>query len=333
MSIDSFNDTARNYLSFLNNDYIKTGLSLFLLLYASLAAPQLPNYIAKLFDYTLFKLFIFFLIIYVSKHDPTIAIIAAIAVMVSLLTLNRYKFNQEMMTVLEREDEIYKKYTPSGINCTCTCSKNNQESETYSEHDYQSEQEQQNNFNDINFFDMNNPIKYDELRKLENELLQGNMIESKLQQPASLENLPMDIDIDEPIDLDMKSIKKISYISGAPIDNPFDISYELHNNSSYDPSIIPIDICDNKGSDMMDEKIALVLEEISKYEKNTGKKITPDQIKNLCSCINDEYCLSKPSLMDLQESHQQKLTKENTIPNGMYSDTGNYEFASVNNLN
>lgn len=100
--MQDFDNTVKGYLSFLDNQYVKTGLALFLILYASLAAPRLPEYIAKLFDNMFFKLLIFFLIAYVAQSSPTVAIIAAIAVMVSLMTLSRYKFNAEMMNVVNR---------------------------------------------------------------------------------------------------------------------------------------------------------------------------------------------------------------------------------------
>lgn len=103
-SIEAFDYNVRQSLSFFNNEYIKIGLAVFLLLYASMAAPKLPGYIAKLFDYTLFKLFIFFLIIYISKQDATLAIITAIAIMAALMALSKFNSNQEAMTDIKDDD-------------------------------------------------------------------------------------------------------------------------------------------------------------------------------------------------------------------------------------
>jgi hypothetical protein len=97
---DQFDNAFKNYLGFLDNEYVSGALSLFLILYAGLAAPRLPGRVAALFDNTFFKLLIFFLIVYVSRRNPTVALIAAIAVMVSLLTLQRFKIGQEMMEVV-----------------------------------------------------------------------------------------------------------------------------------------------------------------------------------------------------------------------------------------
>lgn len=121
---EGFDNTVKNSLSFLDNEFVTAGLYLFLILYAGLAAPQLPSYIAKLFDYTLFKTLIFFLIIYVSKKNPSVAIIAAIAVMVSLMTLNRLKFGQEMMSLVKREnygDLNVQANCANGGDATCGC--------------------------------------------------------------------------------------------------------------------------------------------------------------------------------------------------------------------
>jgi hypothetical protein len=107
--MESFDNTVKKSLSFIDfdNDYVKSGIALFLVLYSGIAAPRLPEYVARLFDYTLVKLFIFFMIIYVARQDPTIAIIASVAVLVSLMTLSNYKFNKEMMNSISAQSNDY----------------------------------------------------------------------------------------------------------------------------------------------------------------------------------------------------------------------------------
>jgi hypothetical protein len=78
----------------------------FLVLYASIAAPKLPRYVAKLFDNTLFKLVILFLIAYVSRKNPTVALVAALGLMISIMTLNKYELG-EMMSVVNKNGEKY----------------------------------------------------------------------------------------------------------------------------------------------------------------------------------------------------------------------------------
>lgn len=103
---ESFDKTVKSSLSFLDNEYISAGLSLFLIIYAGMAAPRLPPSVAKLFDYAAFKLLVFFLIVYVSRKNATIAIIAAVGVLVSLMTLNRLKVSFEMMEVVRSDQRV-----------------------------------------------------------------------------------------------------------------------------------------------------------------------------------------------------------------------------------
>jgi len=70
---------------------------------------------------------------------------------------------------------------------------------------------------------------------------------------------------------------------------------------------------------MMDKKIKRVIGEVDKFERKTRKKMSPSQLKSVCACINDEYCLSKPSLLNLQETHEPKLTEQ--VVNGIYSNS------------
>ena len=80
-----------------HNEYVSTALSLFLILYAAVAAPRLPKYVVKLFDNIFVKLLLFFLIAYIARRNPTVAILSAIAVMVTLLTLNKISVNDKLV--------------------------------------------------------------------------------------------------------------------------------------------------------------------------------------------------------------------------------------------
>lgn len=93
-------------LSFVDNEYISAGLILFLILYASLAAPKLPSQAVKYFDYTAVKLLMFFLIVYISKKNVTVAIVASLAVMATAVAINQIKFNKEMLTVVKNNNKL-----------------------------------------------------------------------------------------------------------------------------------------------------------------------------------------------------------------------------------
>lgn len=99
--VESFDNNVKSALSVLDkNQYVSAAITVFLIVYAGMAAPRLPEYIARLFDNTFFKLLILFLIAYAARENPTVAIIAAIGLMVTLQVLNRYKVNQQLSRLL-----------------------------------------------------------------------------------------------------------------------------------------------------------------------------------------------------------------------------------------
>jgi hypothetical protein len=103
--MDQFDRTVTNTLSMVdNNPYLSSGLSLFLVLYAGLAAPQLPESVAVLFDNTLFKFVIMFLVAYSAKKNPTVALVAAIGLMVSLNTLTKFKVNRQLLSMIYAQE-------------------------------------------------------------------------------------------------------------------------------------------------------------------------------------------------------------------------------------
>lgn len=94
-------DPVQDVTKFLEeNKYVTPALVLFLILYAALIAPNLSERTARLFDNSLFNLLVFFLIAYSARINPTVAVIAAIGVMVSLITLNNYKVNKKLTAAI-----------------------------------------------------------------------------------------------------------------------------------------------------------------------------------------------------------------------------------------
>lgn len=74
------------------NPYLSGAITLFLILYASLAAPALPASVAGLFEHSVFKLAILTLILMLLRNqDFTTAMFVAIAFVVSLSTLSKYR--------------------------------------------------------------------------------------------------------------------------------------------------------------------------------------------------------------------------------------------------
>lgn len=102
---NEFNDSVNGVLSGLNtNKTVNSVVIIFLVLYATLAAPKLPPYILNLFNNCYFNLFVFFLIAYLANQNPTVAIIAALCVMVTINALHRFKLDEALRVIISREN-------------------------------------------------------------------------------------------------------------------------------------------------------------------------------------------------------------------------------------
>lgn len=88
--MEFLDDLSQQLSTLLNNPYVGSLILIFFIFYAGLAAPQLPPVVAKLFDYTLFKVAVLALILFVNNVNPTIALVVAVAFFVTLQTLSRY---------------------------------------------------------------------------------------------------------------------------------------------------------------------------------------------------------------------------------------------------
>jgi hypothetical protein len=76
--------------SVLNNTYVAGFIKVFIILYAVLAAPKLPAWIAKLFHHSIFQIIIFALIAYTATKDISISILIALAFFVSFHSYTRH---------------------------------------------------------------------------------------------------------------------------------------------------------------------------------------------------------------------------------------------------
>lgn len=80
----------------LDNPYVSAILSLALLIYAGVAAPRLPPSVTQYLDYSVVRFAIFFAVAYFARSNPTVALISAIAVLVTLQTLSAHKYEAKM---------------------------------------------------------------------------------------------------------------------------------------------------------------------------------------------------------------------------------------------
>ncbi len=108
--MENFNTTVKNWLSIIDtNEYVSTGLILFLILYAGMAAPKLSPQFAALFDNPVVKFVILFFIAYMANRNPAISVIIAIGLMVSLYTLSNYKMNMKLKDLVYRTEMAFQR--------------------------------------------------------------------------------------------------------------------------------------------------------------------------------------------------------------------------------
>ena len=78
-------EIVKNYLdAFFENEYSGTILSVMLVLYGGLAAPRLPGFVRKLFENAIFRILILSLVAYGGNKNPQVAIVIAIAFIISM---------------------------------------------------------------------------------------------------------------------------------------------------------------------------------------------------------------------------------------------------------
>jgi len=88
----------------LDNIYLNTGLKVFLVLYAALAAPQFPPKLVSLMDNIFVRIGLSFLIVFMALRDPGLALIIAISFVITLQTANKLRLiNTDLSTALPGE--------------------------------------------------------------------------------------------------------------------------------------------------------------------------------------------------------------------------------------
>jgi hypothetical protein len=68
----------------INNKYVSTAITIGLGLYAALLGPNLPTFVKDLFQNTLFRILILFLVVVRGNKDPKMAIMIAVGFVLTL---------------------------------------------------------------------------------------------------------------------------------------------------------------------------------------------------------------------------------------------------------
>jgi len=88
---------TRTSSGLLNNPYVSAVLTLFLILYASMARPPLPNFLMNLFDNGLFRLLFLFGLAFMASRNIQVALLVAVAFTVMMNLLSEQKMVEGFM--------------------------------------------------------------------------------------------------------------------------------------------------------------------------------------------------------------------------------------------
>ena len=114
---DNFNNIVNRAFTIVDsNKIVYTVIGLFLVLYAAIVAPTLPISITKYFKNTWFKLAFMFLIGYLATKNASVAIISAIALLVTLQTLSSQETKNTIIGTVGQEDDMRKDFNENGNN-------------------------------------------------------------------------------------------------------------------------------------------------------------------------------------------------------------------------
>ncbi len=103
LATESLTDVISEFEKGLNNTfkntYISTTVKVLIALYAAFAAPKLSKSTAMIFDNLIIKIIVSILIIYLATKDASMAIILALAFILTLQTTNKYKLIETSQSV------------------------------------------------------------------------------------------------------------------------------------------------------------------------------------------------------------------------------------------
>ena len=90
-----------------DNVYIMTSLKVFLGLYAAFAAPQLPPTLVNLMDNILVRIAFAFTIVLLATRDPSLALLVAVAFVVTLQTANKMRLINTSLSVADQGESSW----------------------------------------------------------------------------------------------------------------------------------------------------------------------------------------------------------------------------------
>lgn len=88
-------------LKYLENPIVNGALKIFLVFYAGAVAPKLPSFISRLFQNSIVKMYVLFLVSYVGIKDPVMSLMIAVAFTLTMLSLNKMETLSDVHNLLD----------------------------------------------------------------------------------------------------------------------------------------------------------------------------------------------------------------------------------------
>lgn len=88
-------------LKYLENPIVNGALKIFLVFYAAAVAPKLPSFISRLFQNSIVKMYVLFLVSYVGIKDPVMSLMIAVAFTLTMLSLNKMETLSDVHNLLD----------------------------------------------------------------------------------------------------------------------------------------------------------------------------------------------------------------------------------------
>lgn len=141
LNIESFNNQANKYIGFLDNDYVKGALAIFLVSSIGTTTHYFSSHMMLLTDNKLFVLLVYFLLAYILTRNAFASILVALCLWVLLIVIGEKYHLNEPMAMMQHQHELNKKYKKMGYDCKLACNRNSDDDEQGNGQEYEQEYE------------------------------------------------------------------------------------------------------------------------------------------------------------------------------------------------
>jgi hypothetical protein len=98
--MEKFDQIVNKSLSFLDNKYASLVVNALVIMYAAMLAPKISGKFAEYFDLPVVKVIGMFLIIYLARKEPSLALLVAVGLLITIQTVNKMLVNGKIKDVV-----------------------------------------------------------------------------------------------------------------------------------------------------------------------------------------------------------------------------------------